>query len=1327
MRAEPVAGPASAGVLASTVESGVGRGPASPEVIIGDRFRLEDNVGAGGMGQIFRASDQRDGSEVAIKIMSGVDAADAERFAREVGILAELRHPGIVRYVAHGLTPAGSPFVAMEWLDGSDLEHVLAHRQLSLDESVVLARCAAEALGFAHERGVVHRDVKPGNLFLVGGDVQRVKLIDFGIARVARDEQHLTRTGMIVGTPAYMAPEQIQGISDPEPTMDVFSLGCVLYECLTGTPAFDGMNLMARLAKILLQEAPSLHASVPDAPPPLDRLLGRMLSKKPEERPANGVVLAAELARIIERSGAWTRPPPPFAPTLVRGPPPTNPGLTRDEQRLVTLVLAGDPDDAGARRQGCDDTAVELQAAIAPYGGRVDALGGGPLIVTVWGGDSAVERAERAAQCALSLQARFPRLPVSMTTGRGRVAAKVVEGEVLDQAVRTLRSTLPGRVRLDAVTADMLRERFHVDDQGAALFLRDERALEEGATLLLGKPSPWVGRSRELSVLEGLLSGCACESMATVALVTGAAGAGKSRLGRELMDGVRRRGDAVTILFGRGASMGAGSPFWILADIVRRAAGIRDGDPPAARRAKLAARIGRHVKGDQRARVIAFLGAMSGTPLPDAGEVYQAAADSPRLMGDSMRAAWEDWLAAEAIAQPVLLVLEDLHWGDGATVSLVDATLRHLHDQPLMVMAIARPEVHTQFPRLWADREVQPIKLGPLGQRASERLVTDALGEAAPAVMARIVERAAGNPFYLEELIRAVAAGRGDAFPDSVLGTVEARLDAEGSEAKRVLRAASVFGERFSRDGVAALLGGNAWRSEATEWLELLAGRELIAVVGCMGLRGNVDYAFSNALLREAAYAMLTDADRALGHRLAGAWLEQAGHTDDMAIAEHFRRGGEPARAVVWYRRAAEHALEANDLTAALERVALGVAAGASGDALGGLGLVEAEVRVWRGELSLAEERSREVTTLLADGTAPWFRAVTQAVNAAGKLGGFDRVMGWVGPAVAAVPAPGARGAQIACLAWIATHLIFGGRYADADAVLADLDRAAGDLRRVDPQAIAALHGVRAIRATVTGDLGAGLDGFRAALAAFEQTGDHRNAAAVRSNLGFVLGELGDFAGAEEALRAAHAAAERMGLHDLTTASLHNLGRVVAHLGRVEEARALEQRALDAYTEQGDPRMAGSARAYLAQIAVLAGDFAAAEREASVAAEALRAAPPLRAGALSVLARALLAQGRAAEALEVAREAFSQLETLGSIEEGESMVRLVYAEALAALSASSFEAAAAAAAARERLLARAARISDPAWRERFLRHVPENVRTLTLAGAATTIERGAIP
>nr|WP_233561216.1 hypothetical protein [Sorangium cellulosum] len=276
------------------------------------------------------------------------------------------------------------------------------------------------------------------------------------------------------------------------------------------------------------------------------------------------------------------------------------------------------------------------------------------------------------------------------------------------------------------------------------------------------------------------------------------------------------------------------------------------------------------------------------------------------------------------------------------------------------------------------------------------------------------------------------------------------------------------------------------------------------------------------------------------------------------------------------------------------------------------------------------------------------------------------------------------------------------------------LDAVAGEKAGLEPQAAGLYQQVRAIRAQTRGDIGAALSGLTAALPAFEQAGDRRNACSVRANLGFLYGELGDFEVAESALRTALAAAQRMGLDDVETAALQNLGYVIAHLGQLEEAKQLEQRAAAAFHQQGDRRMEGVALMYLAQILLRSGDPAGAEREARAAVEALKVAPPLRAAAVAVLSRALLAQGRGEEALPAAREAFAQLEEAGSLEEGESLVRLAYAEALAAAGAAR-EAAEALAAAREQLLSRAAKISDPTFRERFLTCVPDNARTLALA------------
>ncbi len=1313
--------------------------------LFADRFEALRKAGVGGMGTVFRARDSHDGGDVALKILRGQDAHDVERFTREATILARLSHPGIVRYIAHGITLAGEHYLAMEWLDGEDLAARVSRRGLSMAESLAIVRRAAEALAFAHARGLVHRDLKPSNLFLLRGDVEQVKLVDFGIARLGHDSQRLTHTGALLGTPGYMAPEQIQGPPAYDPRADVFSLGCVLFECLTGRVAFEGMNAMSVLAKILLQEVPrarSLRASIPL---PLDELVARMMARDPEARPRDAAAVVEEIALLGDPAafpgGAAPAVEALLTPALTDAPR-TPRTLTLSEARLVTVVLAGEADPYGAGEATASplpDVAA-LRAAIEPHGGVLHALAGGSLVVTLWGGGSAVDRAARAACCALALQSRFPALPVCVVTGRGQVSARVVEGEMIERGVRALAVARAGGIHVDEVTAGMLSVRFRIDveepveppppTQPAAWapvammvataprppvrLLRGERAAPEGVPLLLGQATPWVGRAREISMLEGVFAGCVSEPVASAVLAVGDPGSGKSRLRREFLDGLRRRGDGVEILTGGGESLGGGSPYRMIADAVRRAAGVAEGEPLADRRDKLRTRVARHLPdGPDAGRVVFFLGELAGVPFPDDGdEARRAARDSGRIMGDSIRAAWEDWLAAECAAQPVLLVLEDLHWGDAATMRLIDSTLRNLRELPLMVFCLARPEVHERFPNLWAERDVQLIRLGPLSRRASEQIVRAALGPAAAADMVvRLVDRAEGNPFYLEELVRAVAAGRAEALPDSVLGTVEARLDAESGECKRVLRAASVFGPRFSRGGVQALLGEDHHADEVQARLDGLCGREIITPASAPSPGTDAHYVFCHSLVREAAYATLTEADRALGHRLAGEWLEKTCSADAMTVAEHFRRGGDAARSVVWYRRAAEQALETSDLAAAVERAARGKAQGAAGEDLGHLLLVQAEAEVWRGELGAAEASGLAAGALLALGSTPWFRALTQTVVAAGKLGGFDRIEARAEIAVATPPAPGARSAQILCLAECANFLLFGGRHATSDRLLARIRRAVPDTGALEAPVAAQLQQLYAVRALSAGDPGASLEGFEAALASLEAAGDRRNACVVRSNLGFTFAELGDFESAEEALRGALAGAERMGLGDLATAALQNLGHVLAYRGQLDEARLLEQRAVDAFHLLGDPRMEGVARTYLAKIALFAGDLVVAEREARAAAEQLLVVRPLRAPALAVLARTLLHLQRPAEALPLATEAHAILSEHSEVEEGDALVRLVHVEALAASGAR--EAAAHAAQdARARLLSRADKISAPAWRERFLTAVPDHARTL---------------
>src|SRR6185437_4289248 len=273
----------------------VDNGGVNPGTTVADRFVLVAEAGSGGMGTVYRAVDQLDGASVALKLLRGQEAIDIERFEREAAVLSDLRHPSIVRYVAHGVSRSGERYLAMEWLDGEDLAARLARLRLTVSESLRVVRRAVGALSFAHERGLVHRDIKPSNIFVLGGDVDSIKLVDFGIARISREQRRLTGTGVILGTLGYIAPEQIESAGDSDPRSDVFSLGCVLFDCLTGRPAFEGMTPMSVLAKIVLQETPRVRDVRPDLPEPLDALVARMMAKAPGDRPADTEALIREL------------------------------------------------------------------------------------------------------------------------------------------------------------------------------------------------------------------------------------------------------------------------------------------------------------------------------------------------------------------------------------------------------------------------------------------------------------------------------------------------------------------------------------------------------------------------------------------------------------------------------------------------------------------------------------------------------------------------------------------------------------------------------------------------------------------------------------------------------------------------------------------------------------------------------------------------------------------------------------------------------------------------------------------------------------------------
>jgi eukaryotic-like serine/threonine-protein kinase len=283
--------------------------------LIAGRYEILGEVARGGCGAVYEAHDLVAGRLVAIKILqpSGLDRASLARFAREARVAAAIHHPNVCSVVDSGTLADGSPFLAMERLYGETLrQHIARVRALEPEPAIELAVQLLSGLDAAHELGIVHRDVKPENVFLVTsqkGSLPLVKILDFGMCRVGAprrqppkrpdadfvDDKTLTRAGTVVGTPEYMAPEQASGRRQFDLRIDLYAVGVLLYEALTGTRAFYGADPRAVLVNVLARQIPPVRAVRPDLPIALDRIVARAIERDPRARYASATEFQHDL------------------------------------------------------------------------------------------------------------------------------------------------------------------------------------------------------------------------------------------------------------------------------------------------------------------------------------------------------------------------------------------------------------------------------------------------------------------------------------------------------------------------------------------------------------------------------------------------------------------------------------------------------------------------------------------------------------------------------------------------------------------------------------------------------------------------------------------------------------------------------------------------------------------------------------------------------------------------------------------------------------------------------------------------------------------------
>jgi len=268
---------------------------------------LGEMIGQGGMAQVYRAYDRRHQRSVAIKVLMPelAKSVGAKRFLREIEVEAGLQHPNILTIHDSGEVD-GLPYYVMPFIDGETLrDRIERERQLSLPDALEIARAVASALDYAHENGILHRDIKPANILLSDDSVH---VADFGVAAAlgSAGGERLTESGVIVGTPAYMSPEQAGAEKGIDARSDVYSLGCVVYEMLSGQPPFTGLTSHAVLARHLQEAPPSIEIVRPNVPSGLDAVLKRALAKVPADRFSD----AGSLIDALENPSKYAPTPP---------------------------------------------------------------------------------------------------------------------------------------------------------------------------------------------------------------------------------------------------------------------------------------------------------------------------------------------------------------------------------------------------------------------------------------------------------------------------------------------------------------------------------------------------------------------------------------------------------------------------------------------------------------------------------------------------------------------------------------------------------------------------------------------------------------------------------------------------------------------------------------------------------------------------------------------------------------------------------------------------------------------------------------------------------
>jgi len=903
------------------------------------------------MGVVYRARDLRLERLVALKFLPphlSEEPAARDRFRIEAQAAAALDHPNICTIHEIGEAEDGLLFIAMPVYQGETLKARLARGPVPVDEALGLAIQAARGLAKAHEHGIVHRDIKPANLMVTGDGV--LKILDFGVAKLAG--MHLTTPGQRPGTVAYMSPEQALG--EPlDGRTDVWSLGVVLYEAVAGDRPFRGTHELALMHAMLHEEPTPMRLRRREVPEGLDRVVARMLAKRPADR-----YTAAELLEALER---LRRPSPTGsaggAAPRVEEVPEVLPEGERRQAAVLAVTLADSErllDALGFARM--DALVGRFRAAadevVRGHGGVINEFTPDGVVALFGVPATHEDDPARAVGAALELGGRAPELldaaggpqlrlragihagSVAVQPARGAGQEYRVAGSVVQAAVRLAGCAPAGEVWVTPDCRRAITRRFRTEAVGPVTISTDGPPVTpfrvvgpaEAAAGEFGERTgapAFIGREREMAALRCSLE----EAMAgegRFVTITGETGVGKTRLlsefGREL------EGADVTVLRGRCDPHRSGAAYLPFVEVLREWLRAPEDDGKAPGPEALLDRLPE--RAPELGRYLPLYRQLLLPPDPERTVTQPLQGEEFRL---AMQEALAGFVTVNAARRATVLVLEDWQWADDASHGVLEQLGELAAGFRLLVLVTCR----TGETRGWGNpsRHLN-LALEPLGPDALEAMLRSMLGvEAVPGTLVALVhERTAGNPFFVEEVARTlleedrlrveagqvVLAAAPDALqlPDTVQGVVRARLDRLDRTTREVMRVASVVGREFTR----AVLDRVVDSERVARALQTLKAAGIVQQVRVVP---EPSYRFKHALTHEAAYASLLEHQKKDLHGRVGAVIEaQYGaelHDHLDRLVEHFCRAENWPKAVHYALRSAERAGALSQFGEALE------------------------------------------------------------------------------------------------------------------------------------------------------------------------------------------------------------------------------------------------------------------------------------------------------------------------------------------------------------------------------------------------------------------------